>query len=142
MDPFGNDSSYLNELAIPKSKLSRCPLWKRILAFFIIFTIWIVIVIIILVYVYNKESEEKLEKYGEINCVFDIKDKSMAYPLLGSEFNKKNVEIIVNNSKIEPNNYKFQETGKINVSYTLLGKEFSMDYMFKNITNLSLYVHN
>ena len=136
MDPFGNETTDLKESVLPKFSISSIPIWKRILAFLIIFIIWIVVIIIIIVYVYKNESEEKLEKYGEINCIFDIQNTSIVYPLLGAEFNKKNVEIIVNNSKINPDNYKFQKTGEMYVQYNLLGKEFSMDYMFKDIQNL------
>ena len=135
MEPFGNDNEDLKEVAIPK-KEGKFSLWKRLILFFIIFGIWVVSVIIIIIAVYFSEESENLEKFGEINCVFDIKNISISYPLLGKEFNKKNIDIIINDTKIELTDYKFNKEGENKVKYILYGNEFSMDYMFKNIFNL------
>ena len=145
MDPFGNDSTELKELSIEERKpINRLALWKRLLIFFIILTIWLIIVIIIIVTVYMKKEEEEeeeekkkqLEKYGEINCIFNINNLSENYSLLGDKFNKTNIDIMINNTKIDSKNYLFSKLGKNKVQFILYGNEFSMDYMFKDISNL------
>ena len=139
MDPFGNDSNDLKELAINKYSLNRFTLFQRLAAFFIILAIWIILVIVIIVKVYIPDSEkedEESEKHGEINCIFEIKNTSINYPLLGEEFDDNNVDIIINDKVISKKNYKFEKTGKNEVKYILYGKKLSMDYMFKDVPNL------
>ena len=78
------------------------------------------------------------EVIGEINFIFDIKDTTQNVKIFGDEFKKESeFDLYINEEKINYNKeYKFKEIGQNKIRIDLY-EDLNMDYMFKDVTNLT-----
>ena len=83
-------------------------------------------------------SDEENEVLGEINCVYEIYELNKKVPLFGKEFVKSsNFSVYLDSKLIEfSKDYIFYEFGKHNLRIVLY-EDLNMDYMFKEVPNLS-----
>ena len=123
----------------PQSKKeNEMPIWKRNLIIGAVIAIPIIIIIIIVLCVVLTKKDDKEQKVlGEINCLYNVENPSKPVMLLGEEFITSNIDIYINKTKIKfSKEYKFEEAKTYEVQFKLY-EEINMDYMFKDVTDLT-----
>ena len=108
--------------------------------------LFLIFLIIIIIFLSNRngdnsttdEPETPKEKYGEIECTYEVSSTSSPVNILGEEFkNSFTLSIYVGDTQIKySKNYKFPDLRNNIIRFVIHEKEVSLDNMFKNVLQL------
>ena len=130
-----NNYSYTNK---DSNKFKKIPLWKKQLIFGGVIALFIMLIIIIIVLAVHGSSNSNLNKLGELDCIYTIEEISSKTQIISKEYNKASkFDIIIDSIKVEfIKEYQFKERGEHDIKF-ILYEDINMDYMFKDIKDLT-----
>ena len=125
-----------------KIESSEWPFWKKTLLFLSIGVLLILVIIVIIVITSSKSKDKKdsideSKVIGDIKCKYDIYSTIESTPILGEEFNRPKIGIVVDNKTVDFfRDYKFSQTGIHDIRFVFYENKINLDYMFKGVKSL------
>ena len=125
-----------------KIESSEWPFWKKTLLFLSLGVLLILILIIIIVVISSKsenkeDSIDESKVTGDIKCEYDISSTSESTQILGNDYNKTKLDIVVDNKTFGfLREIKFPQTGIHTIRFVFYEKEINLNYMFKGVKSL------
>ena len=141
--PFSLNDLEETELNTKKADDTTSDSKKKLIIASVVF-LFIILILVMILMVVRRDDTKKEEEHtdsgniGEIVCIYDIEDYTKPIKILGDEFQKTSkLDILIDKNKIEfSKEYKFDKGGNHDIKF-ILYEDISMDFMFKEVKDLT-----